>query len=89
MRTHVVLPEELVKEVDRLAGPRRRSEFIEAAVREQIRRQKQSEALRSTASILNPHDHPEWRTPEDVSRWVHESRMRDEEATRRKLQRFE
>jgi len=46
MRAHVVLPEELVREVDRLTGPRKRSQFIEDAVRMKLQLAKQGEALK-------------------------------------------
>jgi hypothetical protein len=78
MRAHIVLPEELVAEIDRLAGPRGRSRFIEEAVRAKVQHEKQRLALDMVLS-MPPSDakkYPYWRTPEDVSRWVH--KMREE-----------
>ncbi|MCI0903329.1 MAG: ribbon-helix-helix protein, CopG family, partial [Chloroflexi bacterium] len=37
MRTHVILPEDLVRSVDALAGKGKRSQFIEEAIREKVR----------------------------------------------------
>lgn len=85
LRTHVVLPEDLVAEVDRLAGKRKRSAFIEDAVRSKVRREKLGEALQKCAGILNPDDYPYWSTPEKTSEWVRESRRRDDERWERKV----
>jgi len=66
-RTHVVLPEDLVNEVDRIAGKRKRSEFVEAALREKLSREALAAASAETAGVLNPADYPKWQTPEAVS----------------------
>ena len=81
MRTHVSLPEDLLREIDRLAGPRRRSQFVEEAVRAKLRQAAQAEALARTAGTLRVEDYPEWTTPADVSRWV--ERLREESNDRR------
>jgi hypothetical protein len=39
-RTHVLLPEELLHEIDGLVGPRGRSAFIAESARTEVRRQK-------------------------------------------------
>jgi polysaccharide deacetylase 2 family uncharacterized protein YibQ len=76
MRTHVVLPDELVEEIDRLVGPRKRSRFIEKAVREQVRREGGS-AVAAAAGILAGKGHPHWETPEKISAWLEELRKVD------------
>jgi hypothetical protein len=91
MRTHVSLPEDLVAEVDELAGPRGRSKFIEDAVRETVRR---ARLLALFAKVreeppLDPGADPHWRTPEDVTRWVADGRKLDLERLEEKLRRFE
>ncbi len=77
MRAHVVLPEELDEEVDRLAGKRTRSQFVEEAVRENLSREKLGAALRESAGALSPGDYPEWSTPERTSEWVRSMRQRN------------
>ncbi|MBI2912278.1 MAG: hypothetical protein HYY05_09045 [Chloroflexi bacterium] len=89
MRAHVILPEELVNEVDQVAGTRKRSAFFEAAIREKLARERQSEALRGLAGILAPEDYPEWATPEQTSAWVRAQRRLDDESLARKLARPE
>ena len=79
-----MLSEELVEDVDRLAGPRGRSRFVEEAVRERIRRERARELVESTIGVLDPESHPEWSTPEKVDKWVRELRAAetDDESTR-------
>ncbi len=45
VRTHIVIPRDMVAAIDRLAGKRRRSAFITEAVREKLARELQKEAL--------------------------------------------
>ncbi len=79
-RTHVVLPADLLEAVERTAGPRGRSAFIAEAVREKLQRNRQLEALRATAGVLDPDKYPEWSTPEKISEWVHQQRYGNCEA---------
>jgi hypothetical protein len=51
--------------------------------REQVR-ERQREALRSSAGVLNIADYPQWTTHELVSAWVREQRNRDTERLLRK-----
>lgn len=83
MRAHVILAEEVVASVDKLVGKRRRSRFIEDAVKEKLERERLGKALKATAGILRDDAYPEWSTSEKVSEWVRISRQEDEERTRR------
>jgi len=78
LRTHVNLPDDLVKAVDAKAGKGKRSQFIEEAVREKLRIENLLSALRETAGILSTEDHPEWETSEKVAAWVRESRQQSD-----------
>ncbi|MCH8893275.1 MAG: ribbon-helix-helix protein, CopG family [Chloroflexi bacterium] len=78
MRTHVILPEDLVRSVDALAGKGKRSQFIEEAIREKVRIDTLRAALEATAGILSAEDHPEWATSEKVASWVRESRKQSD-----------
>lgn len=84
-RAHLVLPEDLIAEVDRVAGKRKRSSFVEAAIREKLARRRMSIALEKCAGILDLASHPEWGTPEGVSEWVRASRREDDRRLQRKL----
>lgn len=85
VRTHVVFPKDLVEEVDRLVGQRKRSEFVTEAVEEKVARERLGRALEASAGILAGESYPEWETPEKVSAWVRKLRSVDYEATERKL----
>ncbi|HEY4695306.1 MAG TPA: hypothetical protein VIH13_00250 [Candidatus Hydromicrobium sp.] len=75
-RTHVVVPEELVEEIDRLSGKRKRSWFITQAVRKEIQRLNFIKAVKETAGTWNDEDHPEFK--KGVDRWVRSLRKEDE-----------
>ncbi len=70
MRTHVVLPDDVVRGVDDLVGKRKRSQFIAEAAREKLRRERLLKAIREGAGILDPKKYPYWATPEKVVEWV-------------------
>jgi len=76
-RTNLLLPEELVREVDRVAGPRGRSRYVAEAVQRQLRRDRLRQAFESTFGALNPADYPEWSSPENVVAWVRERRSEE------------
>ena len=78
VRAHVVLPEELIGRVDRVAGKRRRGRFVAEAVLEKLAREAQAEALTSGAGALDLTDYPEWSTPERASEWVVRLRRLDQ-----------
>ncbi|MDP2935505.1 MAG: hypothetical protein Q8O86_03330 [Dehalococcoidia bacterium] len=82
MRAHVILPDDLVEGVDEFVGKRKRSRFVEDAVREKLKRERLGQALKSTAGMLGEADYPEWSTSEKVLEWVRKSREADEERAR-------
>lgn len=75
-RTHVVVSEELVEEIDRLSGKRKRSWFITQAVRKEIQRLNFLNAVKETAGAWNDNDHPEFKN--GVENWVRSLREEDE-----------
>ena len=70
VRTNLLLPEALVREVDKFAGPRGRSRFVAEALETKLKRERLREAIRSTAGVLKAEDYPYWATSEDVVEWV-------------------
>lgn len=88
VRTHVVLPKELVEAVDDLVGQRKRSAFVADAIEEKVQRERLGRALKETAGILRGEDYPEWETPEMVSAWVRKLRAVDQEHTERNIVRL-
>jgi predicted transcriptional regulator len=73
------LPEDLVHQLDEVAGPRGRSAFAEEALRRAIRREQFRIAGERYAGSLKAEDYPHWRTSEDVVAWVR--MMRAEETS--------
>ena len=74
-RTNVTLPEELMAEVDDLAGPRGRSRYVAEAVEQRVRRDKLGKAIRETAGAMV--GKPGSMSPDEVVAWV--DRLRSEE----------
>ena len=72
-RTHLIVPESLIQEVDRLVGPRRRSEFFAEAAAEKLRREKLLQVTREVMK-LPPVDAPEWKTAESTAKWLRDLR---------------
>jgi metal-responsive CopG/Arc/MetJ family transcriptional regulator len=74
MRLHVYLDDELVAELDRVAGQRGRSSYIEQAVRQKLDEQRRWEKIRAAYGTIADEGH-DWDS--DVARWVHEQRRTD------------
>ena len=87
VRTHVRLPEELVREVDRVVGARRRSRFVEEAIRGQLKREKMATALEKVAGSLKDIDIPGWETPKAASAWVAKGRAEDDQRLEEQVRR--
>jgi metal-responsive CopG/Arc/MetJ family transcriptional regulator len=71
-RTNLTLPEELMREVDQLAGPRGRSRYVAEAVAQRVKRDRLGRAIQDTAGILKGTPHQVSRR--EVSRWIEELR---------------
>jgi metal-responsive CopG/Arc/MetJ family transcriptional regulator len=57
-RTHVVLSDQLIKEIDRVVGSRQRSSFLTQAAEKELVRRRQLQAI-DTLVAWNEKDHPE------------------------------
>jgi hypothetical protein len=68
VRTNLLLPEDVVSALDRVAGPRGRSRYVADAVRERLHRDERLAAAREAAGAWR--DHPLFPTPEAVADWV-------------------
>jgi metal-responsive CopG/Arc/MetJ family transcriptional regulator len=78
MRTHVILPKELVASVDRLVGKRERSKFITEAVERELKRRRLAAAVEKLGGSLAGVGLPEWETSESAGEWVRASRRADQ-----------
>lgn len=68
--TNLMLPADLVAEIDAIAGPRNRSRFFEEAARARLKREQLRVAIDRSAGVLKAEDYPEWATSEAVVEWV-------------------
>jgi Arc/MetJ-type ribon-helix-helix transcriptional regulator len=75
-RTHVVLSEQLVEDIDRLVGSRQRSSFLTEAAEKELMRRRQIEALKAAAGAWKDSDHPELKQGSD--KWVRRLRQEGE-----------
>jgi Arc/MetJ-type ribon-helix-helix transcriptional regulator len=84
-RTHIVIPQQLVAEIDTLVGKRGRSAFLTQAAEKELMRLRQIKALESAAGSWKDKDHPELK--EGAAKWVKKLRQeydqRFEKMTRR------
>jgi metal-responsive CopG/Arc/MetJ family transcriptional regulator len=71
-RTNLTLPEDLLAEVDALAGPRGRSRYVAEAVARRVKRDKLGKAIRESAGALV--GTPSEMSREQVSAWIEELR---------------
>lgn len=74
----MVLPTQLLDEIDAIVGPRERSKFLAAAAAEKLRRMRLVHLVDKVAGSLKDHVIPEWETAESAAAWVHESRQGDQ-----------
>ena len=74
MRVHITLDEEIVDEIDRVAGPRQRSTYITQAVRRALDDARRWELIWSAVGSIPDHGH-KWDT--DPAAWVREQRQAD------------
>ena len=74
MRLHVHVEDELIAQVDAIAGPGRRSAFIRKAVRAAVEHQNRWDLIKQAAGSIPDRGH-EW--DEDPADWVRRGRRAD------------
>ena len=77
MRTNLLLPDDVVAALDRVAGPRGRSRYVAEAVRERVRREERQALVGEIAGAWR--DNPLFPTSDAVYQWVRELRSQDRE----------
>jgi metal-responsive CopG/Arc/MetJ family transcriptional regulator len=75
-RTNLTLPEELLRQVDEIAGPRGRSRYVADAVAQRVKRDRLLRALDASFGSLVPKDGRPM-TRDEVSAWVEELRSEE------------
>jgi hypothetical protein len=84
-RAHILLPHDLVKEIDSIVGPRGRSAFLVETALEAVRRRKLLRFLENGEAGWKAEDHPELEN--GTANWVRELRQKSDEKRSRKRQR--
>ena len=74
MRVHITLPTQIVKDLDRRVGARRRSSFIAHAVQQALDDEQRWELIESSLGKIKDRGH-EWDT--DPAAWVRGQRRAD------------
>jgi len=76
-RTHIVIPHQLVAEIDILVGKRGRSAFLTQAAEKELMRLRQIKALESASGSWKDKDHPE--LEQGAAKWVKKLRREYDE----------
>ncbi|MBM4136053.1 MAG: hypothetical protein FJ241_04390 [Nitrospira sp.] len=84
-RAHVIMDEDIVKEIDRLVGKKKRSSFISEATKKELKRLKQLSLIKKFKGVWKDEDHPELSGKEGTYKWVRKLRDEDEKVLRKKL----
>lgn len=74
-RIHVIVPDDVLEEVDGVSGQRGRSEVITDALKRYLAWRKQEEALRHGAGAWSAERHPEFPSNESIDAWVRRERV--------------
>ena len=74
-RTNLTLPEQLLREVDEIAGPRGRSRYVAEAVAQRVKRDRLGAAIGEAAGVMVGSEHQMSR--DDVTAWIDELRSED------------
>lgn len=75
-RAHILLPEDLLREIDALVGPRGRSAFLVETARDAVRRQRLLQFLESGKPAWREKGHPE--LADGSAEWVRKLRAESE-----------
>lgn len=74
-RAHIVIPDEVVLDIDAIVGKRGRSEFLVMAARNELKRLRMLSALDRAAGAWKRGDHPELRR--GAGPWLRKLRQED------------
>jgi len=75
-RAHILIPSDLLREIDALVGPRGRSAFLLETAKQEVRRRKLLRFLESGHATWKSEDHPELSGGTEA--WVRDLRKQSE-----------
>ena len=70
VKAHLVIPKEILEEVDHIAGKRGRSLYIAEAAQEKLERERFLKLLEETKGAWGDSRHPDLKTPQDMERYL-------------------
>lgn len=80
-RAHIVLPDDLIADIDALVGSRGRSAFLAETARAEVRRRRLLAYLQGNSPAWKDEDHPE--LANGAAHWISELRERDQQRLKR------
>jgi hypothetical protein len=86
-RAHIVLPKDLVTEIDALVGKRRRSAFLTEIARREVKRRRLLAFLERETPAWNPDRHPDIDAAGGAAAWVKKMRHEADRASLRRSRR--
>jgi hypothetical protein len=84
-KAHLVIPQEILDEVDHVAGKRKRSQFIAQATKEKLDRERFIKTLEETRGTWTEARHPDLRRPGDMETYIRKARDSFQQRTERLL----
>ena len=84
-RVHVILPPDLLAQIDALVGERKRSAFLSEVAAREVRRRRLLEVLDRDARPWDPADHPDIEEAGGAAAWVRKLRREADKPTRRRV----
>ena len=82
-RTHIVIPDQIVSQIDQVVGKRGRSGFLVQAAEKELQRLRQIKALETAAGSWSDKDHPELK--EGSCAWVKKLRQENDRRLRKRM----
>jgi metal-responsive CopG/Arc/MetJ family transcriptional regulator len=83
-KAHLVFPQNILEEVDQIAGKRKRSLFIVKATQEKLEKERFLKTLDETKGAWTDKHHGQLRTAQDMEQYLREKRI----SYRRRLKRI-
>ncbi len=82
-KAHLVIPQEVLDEVDQVAGKKKRSLFIAQATKEKLDRERFIRTLEETRGAWTEDRHPDLRRPKDMETYLRKARDSFQKRTER------
>lgn len=85
MRTHIIIPDNLVKTIDRLVGPRSRSQFVVEAIEKELKKIARQQLAEKFSGRLSKNKLAGWTKGLTSGEWIEKMRSVDESKLKKQL----